>query len=329
VLEALRKRREHEQAIELAVLAVRSLLHLRDGETWDPKRSLLAAQPQVVWVLAASRDRAGANRVLRRWQEAEEATGGSENAAALELQRLVLARPFDWTGVLDAFGKHAREAPGTGDELFGQWRDLVVRKSAARDWGFEDDDRGGPAWVASLVDAARRGHGGGPAFRAELTRWLDSCGTSPGSAERLRADLGVLTLDLDALGCLGRGHPRLRRFVKGFESHDAAVTGCRREWLRRFGASQIGPAVLACWQRLVVPLTPDAARSDYQVRADWLVILFELDPDGGARLLRDWSARHAGRRSLWAEMRKRGIEPPLGGDRSERRSARRAPATPE
>ena len=75
-------------------------------------------------------------------------------------------------------------------------------------------------------------------------------------------------------------------------------------------------------------LAPDPGRSDYGDCADWLAIVLELDADGGARLLHQWSERHARRRNLWAELGKRGIAPPASsgardGRPPKRESARR------
>jgi hypothetical protein len=300
----LLSRKSLDQARPLVEEAVRALLRLKTGETWDPRQTLLIAHPALRhW----SDQHAAAFRLLESWRTIAIGLDQKEMAWALELQVAVGRRWADGDAVLTSFRRVA--APRFGslrDRLFADWRALVVEKTLGR--AADGRDALGSAWVRALVDAARRGDHGAPSLRHAVRQWLEETGRTPATLQQSRHALGTLTLDLDLASSLPKTLPTLHRLLSRRPEGDRHLSASRRRWVEGLGVADLLPEVIEFWRRHAAGLVPDPATpsgSNYDDCAEWLAAVFELDSAAYQRIVRGWAAAHARRKNLWLAITRR------------------------
>lgn len=300
----LLRRTSFDKARPLIEEAVRALLRLKTGEAWDPRETLLISHP----ALRYWRDRpAGVFRLLESWRKVATGLDQEEMACALELQVAVGQRWGDGDAVLEAF----RRVPlprfaSLCDRLFSDWRSLVVEGTLGRE--SDGHEPPGSVWVHALVDAARGGADGAPSFRRAVRQWLDEARRAPTALQRSRGALGTLTLDLDLGSSLRRTSPTLHRLLSTRWQGEPAVGVSRRRWVERLGVADLFPEVVEFWRRHAASLVPDPANatgSNYDDCAEWLAVVFELDPAAYQRVVRGWAGSHARRKNLWLAITRR------------------------
>ena len=294
----LLRRKSFDQAAPLIEAAVRALLRLRTGETWEPRETLLISRPVLRY---GSDSPADAFRLLESWRKVATGLGQDELACALELQAAVGRRWADGNAALEAFRQvRSPRFASLRDRLFADWRSLVV----AATLGHESDEGEplGSVWVHALVDAARAGADGAASFRRAVREWLDETGRAPATLRRSGGAVEVLTLDLDVGSSLRQTAPTLRRLLSTRWQGEPAVTASRRRWVERLGVADLLPEVLEFWRRHAANLVPDPASatgSNYDDCAEWLAAVFELDSAAYQRVVQEWAGPHARRKNLW------------------------------
>jgi hypothetical protein len=294
----LLRRKSFDQADPLIEAAVRALLRLETGKTWDPRQTLLISRPVLrYW----SDSHADAFRLLECWRKVATGLGQDELACALELQVAVGRRWADGNAALEAFRRvRSPQFASVRDGLFADWRSLIVEATLKRE--SDGDEPPGSVWVHALVDAARAAADGAPSFRRAVREWLDETGRTPVTLQQSRDALGTLTLDLDPGSSLRWTSPTLHRLLSTRPQGEPTVSASRRRWVERLGVADLFPEVLDFWRRHVARLVPDPARatgSNYDDCAEWLAAAFELDSTAYERLVRAWAGPHARRRNLW------------------------------
>ncbi|MBI2317133.1 MAG: hypothetical protein HYU75_09055, partial [Betaproteobacteria bacterium] len=301
----LLRRKAFDKAPPLIAEAVGALLRLKTGETWDPRETLLIALPG----LRSRYDwHAAALRLLDSWRKVAVGLGQEEIACALELQVAVGRQWMDGDAALEAFRRvPSPRFSGMRERLFAGWRTLVVEETVGcRAPGREPF---GSAWVAALVDAARAGADGAPAFRRAVRQWLEATGRTPAAIRQSREALGTLTLDLDVESTLRRRSPSfLRVLSRGAGPGDDPLTEWRRRWVKRAGASDLLAEIIEFWIGHVAALVPDPANargSNYEHCAEWLAAVFELDAAAYRRIVRGWATVHGRRKNLWLALARR------------------------
>ncbi len=300
----LLRRKSFDQAWPLVEEAVRALLRLKTGETWDPRQTLLVAHP----ALRYWRDQhAAAFRLLESWRTIATGLHQEELACALELQVAVGRRWADGDAVLEAFRRvSSPQFASLHDRLFADWRALVVEKTLGG--GADGRDAPGSAWVRALVDAARRRDDGAPSFRHAVRQWLEEASRTQATLQQSRNALGTLTLDLDIGSSLPRTSPTLLRLLSRRSEGDRPLSTSRRRWVEELGGADLLPEVIEFWRRHAASLVPDPATatgSNYDDCAEWLAAVFELDSTVYQRIVRGWAVAHARRKNLWLAITRR------------------------
>jgi hypothetical protein len=294
----LLRRKSFDQTGPLIEAAVRALLRLKTGETWDPRETLLISRPVLRY---GSDSPADAFRLLESWRKVATGLGQDELVCALELQVAVGRRWADGDATLEALRQvRSPRFASMRDRLFADWRSLVVEATLERE--SDGDEPPGSVWVHALVDAARAGADGAPSFRRAVREWLDETGRAPAALPQSRDALGTLTLDLDVGSSLRRTSPTLHRLLSTRCQGEPTVTASRRRWVERLGVADLFPEVLAFWWRHAAGLVPDPASatgSNYDDCAEWLAAVFELDSTAYQRLVHAWAGSHARRKNLW------------------------------
>jgi hypothetical protein len=300
----LLRRKSFDAARTLVEEAVRALLRLKAGETWDPRQTLLIAHP----ALRYWRDQdAAAFRLLESWRTIATGLDQEELACALELQVAIGQGWADGHAVLETFRRVASpRLASLRERLLGDWRALVVEKTLGR--VADGRDAPGSAWVRALLDAARGGDDGAPSFRQAVRQWLEEAGRTPGTLQQSRNALGTLTLDLDIGSSLPRTLPTLHRLLSRRSEGDRPLSASRRRWVEELGVADLFPEVIEFWRRHAAGLVPDPATptgSNYDHCAEWLAAVFELDSAAYQRIVRGWAAAHARRKNLWLAITRR------------------------
>jgi len=298
LLADLLRRKLFDQARPLIAEAVRTLLHLKTGEAWDPRETLLISHPSLRY---RSDRHAAAFRLLDSWRRVAAGLGEEEMACALELQLAIGRRWADGDAALEAFRRvPSPRFASVRDRLFSDWRSLVTEATL----GHEADgcEPSGSVWVNALVDAARGGKDGASSFRRAVRQWLEATARAPATLRQSRGALGTLTLDVDAGSSLRRTSPTLHRLLSTRWRGGPAVRASRRRWVERLGVADLLPDVLEFWRRHATGVVPDPASatgSNYDNCAEWLAAVFELDPAAYQRVVRGWAGSHARRKNLW------------------------------
>ena len=298
LLADLLRRKLFDQARPLIAEAVRTLLHLKTGEAWDPRETLLISHPSLRY---RSDRHAAAFRLLDSWRRVAAGLGEGEMACALELQLAIGRRWADGDAALEAFRRvPSPRFASVRDRLFSDWRSLVTEATL----GHEADgcEPSGSVWVNALVDAARGGKDGASSFRRAVRQWLEATARAPATLRQSRGALGTLTLDVDAGSSLRRTSPTLHRLLSTRWRGGPAVRASRRRWVERLGVADLLPDVLEFWRRHATGVVPDPASatgSNYDNCAEWLAAVFELDPAAYQRVVRGWAGSHARRKNLW------------------------------
>ena len=294
----LLRRKSFDQASPLIEAAVRALLRLKTGETWDPRETLLISRPVLRY---GSDSPADAFRLLESWRKVATGLGQDELASALELQVAVGRRWADGDAALEAFRQvRSPRFVSLRDRLFADWRSLVIE--ATLECQSDEREPPGSVWVQALVDAARAGADGAASFRGVVREWLDETRRTPATLQKSRDALGTLTLDLDVGSTLRRTSPTLHRLLSTRPKGEPAVTASRRRWVERLGVGDLFPEVLEFWRRHVARLVPDPASatgSHYDDCAEWLAAVFELDSAAYRCVVQGWAGPHARRKNLW------------------------------
>ncbi len=287
--------------------AVRALLQLKEGETWNPHEALL--------IYHLTRQYSGERNVrlvplFESWIKITQALGQEEQTYALQLQLSLCQQWEDWDAAFAAFQKlPASKLTGIRDRLFADWRALVVDASL----GSRYDRLESPqvTWVHGLVDAAWAGNKGAAVFRRAMQEWLKEIVRTPAVLQQSLDALGQLTLDLDADSQLRKTAPTLHGLLSSSLWVDNTTVGVsRRRWIERLGAAALFPEVLTFWKRHAARLIPDPAQasgSNYDHCAEWLAAFSELDTQAAEKILQEWSATHHRRRNLWKALAARGL----------------------
>jgi len=289
----LLRRKAFGEAQSLIEKAVASLLRLRPGEAWDPRQGLLIHHPMQRYDAESTTTR---GRLLEAWRKVALGLGQEDVAGALRLQAKLLARWEDWDAALEAF----RQAEGSAgaaacERLFADWRRRVSEGAAGTAEG----------WVPGLADGARADD---PAvFHRAVRGWLKRI-EEAGDLDRSLRPLGTLTLILDPGSKRKRASPALQAALSGGPENKGKLAESVRRWVRRLRGRDLLPEVLEFWKRNAARLVPDPGRtggSDYTACAEWLAVVFHLDPPTYTRILQDWSVRHRRRRNLWQALREK------------------------
>ena len=309
VAKDLEHRKKYAEILALCAAALRSFLHLREGEKWELREELLVARAG--YQLNGQGDARLLN-LLQIWGRSARALQEEEIAAAARLQSDLLGDWKNWDKAIAAFRRipQPRFAP-LRERLFVHWRELVAERSVGSVlYGRYGDPPQKPHWVHALADAAWEGEGGQDSFCAWLRQWLDVAGRDCRILRLSQGALGRLSLDLDSAAWLSSESPMMARLLAYDQSNDPALGASRRRWLKRLGASSLVPELLAFWRRNAQRLVPDPAASggsDYQSCADWAQALRELNPTSCKELLRQWSVAHHRRRNLWRALQTKGL----------------------
>ncbi|MCG8554291.1 MAG: hypothetical protein MJD61_03240 [Proteobacteria bacterium] len=299
------KKKQFVEALTLIDEAVRTLLRLKPGESWDPREGLLVRHCEVRHRIDGNDARV---RLLKAWQKAAAGLGREDLSCALELQSTIAAKWEDWDAVLGAFQR--LEQPrfkAMCDLLFGEWRTLVAESSVRVGW--DGDEQRELGWLHALADAARVGNDN-ESFHRSVRSWLQSVASAPDLLERARYSLTTLTLDLDHDGELKRTTPTLRRLLSHDQDRTRRLDRARRQWILRLRGKELFPEVIEFWRRNTARLVPDPAQvhgSNYDDCADWMVALRELNPESYATVVHSWSDTHKRRRNLWRAFDERGL----------------------
>jgi hypothetical protein len=302
VIAKLLGKKAFEEAQSIIGQAARVLLHLREGETWDPRETLLVRQQCMRY---GDGPKASVGRFLESWEKVARALGQEDMIQGLRVQEVLLSRWADGEAALGAFRQvQVPKFKRLHDRLFSDWRAMVAEESLGR-----EDDEGetrGPSWVHGLVDASSAGSRGPEMFRRSLRQWFKTL-ERPVSSDRAVRDLGRLTLDLDTGSHLSRTAPKLRKLLlQGYEGN-RPLDATRRRWLVRLGADSLLPEVIGIWKRHAARLVPDPAESSYESCADWLAAILEMDPRSYRKIVRGWGETHRRRRNLWKALAKKGL----------------------
>ena len=304
VVDELLKKKNVKGAAEVAEEAVRSLPHLRGGETWDPRTSLLVSPLSRVGD-EGDRDLA---RLLRRWLKAAEALERLDLVCALRIQVVTCTRRTDWDAAVEEFRKIPSSLDDLRRRLFSEWAAWV--RNECLDLDPEAGDPQESTWIEALLIAV---HEGGrrrtASFRQSVEKLL---GEAERTENRLRAahdSLAMLTLDLDRQGRLRREYPSLYRVLAVWDVGDRAMRKRRRIWLEYCKGPALLPKVIAFWKRNAAKLVPDPVQSNYERCAAWLAAVNELDVPAYRRIVAKWQTAHRRRRNLWKAISKRRLVP--------------------
>jgi len=167
--------------------------------------------------------------------------------------------------------------------------------------------------VHALVDAARRGRGGGPVFRRRIREWLEALEHKPATLEPARRILVGLTLEVDPGSRLRTKAPMLHRLLRSEWETGTPLSATRRRWLVQIEASTLLADILQFWKRNAGRLIPDPAgsvKARYEEHAEWLAATRELDTGAYERIVKEWAVRHKRRRNLWEAIAKQGLPVP-------------------
>jgi hypothetical protein len=298
--ERLRKK-SYGEALVLVDGAVRAMLRLDAGKTWDPRSGLLVRHREILM-------RGGVQpaqvKLLGAWHRAACGLGRQDVTAALDLQLVVARHRDDWNAVLAAF----RNTSVPCDPLFADWRlDASERSIGAAGWTEKSTE---PTWVHWLIDAMRADEPG--LFMEPVRQWLADPRGAPMASGRRRSAFATLALDVDGGGELERRYPTLHRLLSRERDGVREVDAVRRQWLGRLGGFALLPDVLACCRthaRRLVPDPADACASNYEECATWMAAIRELDPDVCRAILAAWSVAHKRRRNLWQALASRRLPP--------------------
>ncbi len=305
VMRELDKKKDYEGAVAIAEEAARSLLHLREGESWDPRESLLIRKVSP-WY---DQDRRGdITALLREWLKAAEALGRGDLASALRVQVTVYRREKDWDAAIEELKKiSSPRLVDVRDRLYSEWRDWLAEESVEVE---SREGNGHPAtWVRGLVDAVWEGRNASRSFRRFVEEWLSEAGRSLEALRRARWAAALLTLDLGSDGELRRTHPHLHRVLSEHNETRRLMQASRHAWLRRLEASALLPKLMAFWKSNAARLVPDPSNcpAGYGHAANWLAAVKELDRTEFTRILADWRVKHGRRKNLWKEVSSRGL----------------------
>ncbi len=294
VAKDLERKKKYAEVVASCAAALRSFLHLREGEEWELRKDLLVAGYRM-----NGEGDAPLLDLLQIWGRSARALQEEEITVAARLQFDLLKDWRNWDKVIAAFRRipQPRFSP-LRECLFARWRELVARTSVDR----YDDRPEKPHWVHALADAAWEGEGTENSFCAWLRQWLKAIERDGATLRRSQAALARLSLDLDRAEWLSRVSPTMARLLAYNQIHDRALEVSRRKWLKRLRISSLVPELLAFWRRNVRHLVPDPAAArgaDYRDCADWAQALRELNPTSCKELLRQWSVAHHRRRNLW------------------------------
>jgi hypothetical protein len=314
VAKDLERRKKHAEILALCATALRSFLHLREGEKWEIREELLVARAG--YRLNGPWD-ARLPDLLQIWGRSARALQEEEIAVAARLQADLLEDWRNWDKAIAAFRRipQPRFAP-LRERLFAHWRELVAERSVGSVlYGLYRDPPQKPHWVHALADAAWEGEGSQDSFCAWLRQWLNTSEQDCATLRRSQGALARLSLDLESAAWLSSVSPTMARLLACNQSNDPALGASRRRWLERLGVSSLVPELLAFWRRNAQRLVPDPAASggsDYQSCADWAKALRELNPTSCKELLRQWSVAHHRRRNLWRALQRKGLSMSAG-----------------
>ncbi|MEW6741827.1 MAG: hypothetical protein AB1486_03625 [Planctomycetota bacterium] len=305
VIEELLRKKQPADAFAIAEEAVRSLLHLREGDVYDPRRSLLSYRTR--HSVRGAQDTATV-RLLRLWLKASEALDRPEWVWALKIQLVVITEANDWDAILGEFERIPSPQFDTlRNRLFSEWRSFIVASTLGEPLDADDDSEvPRETWVHGLVNAVAKGGDRAASFRQSVSRWLAEVERTPETLKGARHSLARLTLNLEGKAAFRLKYRALYE-VLARSSDDRAVHKSLRNWLERCKAGALVPGVMAFWKRNVARLVPDPRSSDYESCAAWLAAVKELDPTSFGRIINDWSVTHRRRKNLWSALSKRNL----------------------
>jgi hypothetical protein len=179
VIDDLMKRKAFHDAVALAEEAARSMLRMREGESWDPRIGLILNETSFRY--DGERDRE-IPALLKRWNKAARAVGDDATACSLELQLAILRDWTDGDAILQAFHRIPPGFDAMRERIYEGWRSLIAMWSveSAMD-EFAESDHG---WIQGLVDAIRAGNKGPALFQRVVLGWLDQTGKTRASLLR-------------------------------------------------------------------------------------------------------------------------------------------------
>jgi len=305
VIRELAGKKDYKGAVAMAEEAARSLLRLREDESWDPRKSLLVRE---VSLWDHVRQKGDVTRLLREWLKAAEALEQQGLAAALRVQVTIYRRDNDWDAAVEELKKiRSPRLVNLRDRLYSEWRDWLAEKSIGVE--FREGNGHSVTWVQGLIDAVWEGGNASRSFRRFIEEWFTEAERSLEALTRARQAAALLTLDLGLEGKLRRTHPHFHRVISEHQEARRVMQASRHAWLRRLGASAILPKLMAFWKKNVAKLVPDPAncRADYRHAADWLAAVKEFDREEFIRILAHWRVKHRRRRNLWKEVSSRGL----------------------
>jgi hypothetical protein len=314
VAKDLERRKKHAEILAVCTAAMRSFLHLREGEKWELREELLVARAG--YRLNGQWD-APLMNLLQIWGRSACGLQQDEIATAARLQSDLLENWRNWDQAIAAFRRIPQPRfASLRERLFAHWRELVAERSVGYVlYGLHGGSPQKPHWVHALADAAWEGEGSQDSFCAWLRQWLNAIERDCTTLRLSQGSLARLSLDLDSAAWLSSVSPAMARLLACNQSNDPALGASRRRWLELLGASSLVPELLAFWRRNAQRLVPDPAAaggSDYQSCADWAQALRELNPTSCKELLCQWSVAHHRRRNLWRALQTKGLSKSAG-----------------
>ncbi len=327
VVSDLMRRREYGSAESLLATAFRSMWRPPLENDWDPRSVLLALHVHL------DRDPKRlriAERLLRARRKVAVASGDMGNAAALDLQVVVLHDPEDGKAVVQAFREmNDPKLARVRKELLTEWCRLVANRALSSFGNSSGDVLG--QWVAELVNTAIEGTGAVPALHRSVGRTLahaEKALKQPTGGgywrsprtwhdERTLRALARLTLDLDVTGRLQQCGPTLHGILqRTIGTRSTKLDRTRQEWFAQAGGAQLLEDVLSFWRKHVAGLVPDPSQANYGTCVQWLVAARELARKQADSILAEWGTTHRLKRNLWKAVHEAGLRVPAGVRRS-------------
>ncbi len=307
VVDALSKKGQHAEAIQVIKAAIRAMNGVSKSKDWDPT-FFLFGEYRGHFGGSPERD-PGALGLLERWEKAAKKLGQAEMAAALGAQRILATHWQDGPRALRALQVIGSESAAMKARLFEAWRERFVAASK----NFEEPIKGWN-WVRALIDDLWGEGSAQPAFRQQLAAWL-SVLREPKEFKAAAPLLAMLLVEADPDGILKQQAPGLAKQLTAGNDRRDLPSSTRRAWLAAGRVSAEVPAIVQLWREhlhLLIPDPSQATGSHYEDSVDWLSFVRELNPAKYEEIIGKWAVTHKARRNLWGTIRARKLPLPAG-----------------
>lgn len=273
------------------------------GEPWHPEKTLLVDYCRY----GGTHQDKKVLKLLKLWGVAAKGLGQLRRAAALELQRIIMRRPFRWDDVVKAFkGARSSGFPELAAVLFHQWQSFVVRHCCISTEGVEAED----TWVYWLLETGWDDSKDKDWFRDRMGRWLERISEFPEQFKKQKELIITLTQDLTVDSAEKKNYPRFFQFVLWEHVFDPSLKNSRDAWLKKMDGHMFLPRLMESWKKNIGHLVPDpstAQKSNYSMHASWMEVVKELNPSAFINIISRWKIDHARRKNLWAAIKEWGL----------------------